>query len=74
MSDVLGSGRYVIGGDSIVTDGEWVWRRDLGFYVRRYHVRLPEEFLNRVRSFGYTVPLVDDERLKEITFEVAEVM
>ncbi|MEU3722590.1 hypothetical protein [Streptomyces sp. NPDC031705] len=29
VKDVLGSGEKILGGDNIVTDGEWVWRGDL---------------------------------------------
>lgn len=47
--DVLGSGRTILGGDSIYSDGEWLWRGDLWFYVRTYHVTLPAEFLAQVR-------------------------
>ncbi|MFJ9887549.1 hypothetical protein ACIQRW_16995 [Streptomyces sp. NPDC091287] len=29
--DVLGSGETVLGGDSIFSDGDWIWRGDLCF-------------------------------------------
>lgn len=35
---------------SILTDGEYIWRRDLAHYVSKYGVGLHEEFLERVRS------------------------
>jgi hypothetical protein len=34
----------------IATDGEWVWPRDLGYYVRHYRVAIPAAFLDRIRS------------------------
>jgi hypothetical protein len=62
--DVLGSGRRLVGGASIMTDGEWIWRDDLRFYVATYHVRLPDDFLASIRAKGYQVPdlRVDDLR------------
>ncbi|MFJ5531291.1 hypothetical protein [Streptomyces sp. NPDC093261] len=39
--DVLGSGKQVLGGDSLFTDGEWVWRGDLRFYLHTCHVAPP---------------------------------
>ncbi|WP_331735508.1 hypothetical protein OG379_41000 (plasmid) [Streptomyces sp. NBC_01166] len=58
--DVLGSGKAVLGGDSILSDNEWIWRGDLWFYVWTYHVQLPEEFLERVRGDDYR-PLAENE-------------
>lgn len=68
--DVLGSGEAIMGGDSIYSDGEWVWRGDLWFYVRTHHVSLPNEFLERIRSFGYTMPAENLSSLTEIAKEI----
>lgn len=68
--DVLGSGQTVMGGDSLYSDGEWVWRGDLWFYVRTYHVALPDEFLERVRGFGYVMPEEDLPSLMGIAQEL----
>ncbi|MFF3653449.1 hypothetical protein ACFYXV_33045 [Streptomyces sp. NPDC002181] len=63
-NDVLGSDERILGGDNILTDGEWVWRGDLWFYVATYHVSLPGEFLRKVRSRRYVMPEVSrDDRL-----------
>ncbi|MFI2432198.1 hypothetical protein [Streptomyces sp. NPDC018693] len=64
--DVLGSGESIMGGDSIYSDGEWVWRGDLWFYVRTHHVALPDEFVERIRSFRYAMPPEDLSSLMEI--------
>ncbi|MEU5239999.1 hypothetical protein ACH4UR_33180 [Streptomyces lydicus] len=63
VGDVLGSNERILGGDSVFTDGEWVWRGDLWFYLSRYHVRLPDGLPTRVREQGYTLPVVDEARL-----------
>ncbi|GAA2713105.1 MULTISPECIES: hypothetical protein [Streptomyces] len=64
VEDVLGSGEFVLGGGSLLTDGEWVWRGVLWFYVERYRFPLPEAFVAQVRAAGYRVPAVDAERLR----------
>lgn len=68
--DALGSGEAILGGDSIYSDGEWVWRGDLWFYVRKHHVILPAEFVDRVRKLGHSVPDKDIPRLMEIAQEI----
>ncbi|WP_329340582.1 hypothetical protein OG252_32675 [Streptomyces sp. NBC_01352] len=68
--DVLGSGQTILGGDSIHSDGEWVWRGDLRFYVRTHHVALPTEFLERVRGFNHVMPAEDLSRLMEIAKDI----
>ncbi|WP_340559008.1 hypothetical protein [Streptomyces sp. GSL17-111] len=72
--DVLGSDESILGGDSLYTDGTWVWRGDLRFYVRRYHLALPEEFLDSVRESAYVVPPVPDDRLVELTYAIQEIV
>ncbi|MFF2012309.1 hypothetical protein ACFVWY_24940 [Streptomyces sp. NPDC058195] len=64
--DVLGTGKTVLGGDSIFSDGEWIWRGDLWFYVWTHHVKLPEEFLTYIREHHYVVPPEDEPRITEI--------
>jgi hypothetical protein len=48
---------------SLLTDGTWVWRRDLPHYVAQAHVRLPADFLSAVRARAYVPPEVDAARL-----------
>ncbi|MFH9609654.1 hypothetical protein [Streptomyces sp. NPDC017448] len=68
--DALGTGETVLGGDSIYSDGEWVWRGDLFFYVRKHHVQLPGEFLARMRENKYVMPAENDLELREIAQKV----
>lgn len=63
-TDVLGTGRHILGGASIMTDGEWLWREDLQFYVSTHHVRLPGEFLTRIRERRYEVPALPPDVLR----------
>jgi hypothetical protein len=36
------------GGPSLISDGVWVWRNDLAYFVEKYKVALPDEFLSYV--------------------------
>ena len=33
------------GGPSLLSDGEWIWRSDLAYFVEKYKVALPDEFI-----------------------------
>lgn len=48
--------RHSQGCSSPVTDGTWLWRRDLPHYVETHHVLLPEAFLEHVRRLNYHMP------------------
>ncbi|MFE9772287.1 hypothetical protein ACFYOV_11540 [Streptomyces sp. NPDC005931] len=54
---------------SLITDGTWLWREDLPYYVATYHVLLATEFLEHVRSLNYSAPAVPESRLIEISTE-----
>lgn len=68
--DVLDpEGPNMTGIGSLITDGTWLWREDLLHYVAKYHVSLPEAFLEHVRSLNHTAPKVPESRLIEIATE-----
>ncbi|MFI1421014.1 hypothetical protein ACH4VX_24165 [Streptomyces sp. NPDC020731] len=54
---------------SLITDGIWLWREDLPYYIATYHVSLPDDFLERIRSLDYAAPTVPESRLIEISTE-----
>ncbi|MEU3422759.1 hypothetical protein AB0F39_30130 [Streptomyces murinus] len=70
VDDVLGSDENIMGGGSLYTDGEWIWRGDLWFYVSRHHVVLPDDFRSKAESLDYAVPSVEQERLMTLTDEL----
>ncbi|MDQ0698528.1 hypothetical protein ACH4MN_28585 [Streptomyces anulatus] len=70
--DILGSGETVLGGDSIFSDGDWVWRGDLCFYMRKYNVRLPDIFLSHVREKQYLVPAEKGNELRDLAQKVQD--
>jgi hypothetical protein len=75
QDDVLDSSqRPIMNGSSIATDGDWLWRNDLAYYVRRHNVALPDEFLQLIRQRNYTVPHVDDAVLDAAGAEAGHLM
>ncbi|MEV4877217.1 hypothetical protein [Streptomyces cyaneofuscatus] len=69
-ADVLGSGKTVLGGDSIFSDGRWIWRGDLWFYVLAYNIRLPSEFLTHMRRNQHLMPEEDETGLRAMAQQV----
>jgi hypothetical protein len=50
--DPLDNNVSVSGGPSLISDGTWVWREDLAYYVERYKLGLPREFLSSALERG----------------------
>lgn len=48
-------------GPTLVTDGYWIWREDLGYFVEHYNIGLPEIFVEDVLFGQKTLP-VDEVR------------
>lgn len=61
LDETEGIGQY-----QVRTDGEWVWPSTLAYYVAKYHVALPEEFLAHMASRGWQAPELDYEALEEL--------
>ncbi|WP_234308057.1 hypothetical protein [Streptomyces sp. NBRC 110035] len=65
--DVLNpDGPLLPGIGSLCTDGEWIWRGDLSYYVATHHISLPVEFVTHIRDSNYSPPEVAESRLTEI--------
>jgi hypothetical protein len=56
VGDVLGNPQVPVAAPHILTDGEWAWSGDLAYYVGKYHVRLPAEFVRHMEANGWRVP------------------
>ncbi|UQU67841.1 hypothetical protein COUCH_16860 [Couchioplanes caeruleus] len=65
-NDALDPQRQVLNGSSILTDGEWLWRQDFAYYVRRHNVAVPDRMLAAIRERHYIVPDASVERLTEL--------
>ncbi|MFI0262541.1 hypothetical protein ACH4OW_26280 [Streptomyces sp. NPDC017056] len=68
--DAISRDEWIGGAGSLLTDGEWVWPVDLVYYLSRYHIALPADFLDHVRKSGYQAPRVPDDRSREIMAEL----
>ncbi|MEW2505949.1 hypothetical protein AB0878_36350 [Amycolatopsis sp. NPDC047767] len=64
---VAGKGSSVSGGSSLMTDGVWVWRLDLPFFVKKYHLELDPEFVWHAASNRYVVPDIPRQELRRLT-------
>ncbi|MGI5427830.1 hypothetical protein [Streptomyces sp. CA-179760] len=65
--DVLDHGAPLLPGiGSLFTDGTWIWREDLPYYVTKYHLSLPDDFVEHIRALSYEAPPVSESRLIEI--------
>ena len=56
--DPLSVSTFIPGGPSLVSDGTWVWRKDLSYFVRNYLVWLDEHFVSHVLHSGTSMPEV----------------
>jgi len=45
-----------LGTVALLSDGNWIWPSSLAYYVDKYEVRLPAEFLDNMAKNGWSVP------------------
>ena len=57
--DVLDESSEFVTSSHVLTDGTWVWYEDLAYYVEKYHVQLPNEFIEHMKMNNWTVPPED---------------
>ena len=64
--DVMGASRdpldasvWISGGESILTDGCWIWRADCAHLVRQHRIELPEDFILKAVSSDGSTPDFD---------------
>ena len=68
--DVISGDEYVTGCSSVLTDGTWIWRLDLPYYVNRYHLSLDSDFLDHLAKLGYVMPQLEREQVIPIARDV----
>ena len=67
VHDVLADRWTPVGGTPgyLRTDGTWVWPDELAYYIEKYHVELPDEFVRHMAAHGFIPPVPpDDEELQ----------
>ncbi|HEX6538139.1 MAG TPA: hypothetical protein VF155_03045 [Candidatus Dormibacteraeota bacterium] len=69
VDDALDPAQRFVARLETATDGEWVWPRDLAYYVRTYHVALPDDFIARVRERKGTPPALSRDELIRVEEE-----
>ncbi|MCR4597550.1 MAG: hypothetical protein K5678_00790 [Acetatifactor sp.] len=68
--DVINPENGTAGISSSYSDGVWLWPGDLAYYVRKYNVKLPEEFISAMRDSNWIVPVkLDDMNYDEIVID-----
>jgi hypothetical protein len=75
QDDVIDSSQgQVLSGSSVLTDGDWLWRKDFAYYVGRHNVAVPDELLRLIRGRNYVVPQVDEAALDACADEAVRLM
>lgn len=68
-TDVIAGETRITGSSSLISDGTWVWRLDLPYYVERYHLSLPGDFMAHLTSLNFVMPEIPESYLAAITAE-----
>ena len=55
VKDVLNDSKNFVGSMHILTDGLWAWPSVLKYYVKEYHIKLPEEFINHMLERNWII-------------------
>ena len=66
VGDVLNPKIPVVLFPGTKTDGVYVWQTELAYYVRKYHLRVPDELVKRMASLNWQPPTkqeIDWQRL-----------
>jgi hypothetical protein len=50
----------------MMTDGVWLWPRELAYYVGTYRVELPEEFVAHMRQAGWAISALGDDEVESL--------
>jgi hypothetical protein len=61
--DVMSTEHEILCSTLTRTDGQYYWPNDLSYYVKKYHVGLPQDFLDHMRKNNWTIPDVDMDTL-----------
>lgn len=61
-----------IGPMHVLTDGIWAWPQYLAYYVQRYHISLPAEFLEHARRREWRPPQRHELALEQLALPRGE--
>lgn len=60
VGDVLDPNAAAVLFPGSLTDGYYVWPAELAYYVRKYHVRVPQQLIERMKTMDWQPP-ADEE-------------
>lgn len=66
VHDVLDNKVGPVGSPDVLTDGVWAWPGDLPYYVEKYHLRLPKEFVDHLRGRSFRPPAEREVDIREL--------
>lgn len=66
VGDFLKPERQMVSTSHWHTDGNWIWATDVVYYVEEYHAELPDEFVGRMASLGWSCPTLSREQVGQI--------
>lgn len=55
MVDVVNPENGLAGSPEWKTDGIWAWSGELAYYVKQYHLKLNDEFIETMRKNAWTI-------------------
>lgn len=61
--DVINSDNGVAGVPSLLTDGVWVWPGDLSYYVKKYNIKLSDDFISTLKQNNFNINVKSEEIL-----------
>jgi hypothetical protein len=61
--DALNESNGIAGVPSLLTDGVWVWPGDLSYYVKKYKIKLTDDFMSTLKQNNFNVNVNSEEIL-----------
>jgi hypothetical protein len=54
----------------IRTDGEWLWPGHYAYYVKKYGVDIPQEFLDHMARQGWIAPELTEAKMRKVVEQI----
>jgi hypothetical protein len=64
--DVIACDGRLASPSGIQTDGVWMWPLELAYYVEKYHLELPSEFIVHLQANKWEVPFISQTTLAQL--------
>lgn len=58
VSDLLSDTEVTIGPPHVFTDGTWAWSADVVYYIQKYHIAVPTDFVQFMQHNNWRCPEV----------------